>query len=40
MEEEELIEKLDIELEKLRSYAMTDEEVFIVKKAYELLSNK
>ena len=37
MNEDQLIDKIDKDLEWKRGYAMTDEEVYIVKRAYQLL---
>ena len=37
MNEDELIDKIDKDLEWKRGYAMTDEEVYIVKRTYQLL---
>jgi hypothetical protein len=37
MNEDQLIDKIDKDLEWNRGYAMTDEEVYIVKRAYQLL---
>jgi hypothetical protein len=39
MNEDQLIDKIDKDLEIKRGYAMTDEEVYIVKKSYELINN-
>lgn len=38
--EDQLIDKIDKDLEIKRGYAMTDEEVYIVKKSYELINNQ
>ena len=38
--EDKLIDKIDKDLEIKRGYAMTDEEVYIVKKSYELINNQ
>jgi len=37
--EDQLIDKIDADLEWKRGYAMTDEEVYIVKRTYQLLTN-
>jgi hypothetical protein len=37
MNEDQLIDKIDKDLEWKRGYGMTDEEVYIVKRAYQLL---
>lgn len=37
MSEDQLIDKIDADLEWKRGYSMTDEEVYIVKRAYQLL---
>ena len=37
MNEDQLIDKIDADLEWKRGYAMTDEEVYIVKRVYQLL---
>ena len=39
MNEDQLIDKIDKDLEIKRGYAMTDEEVYIVNKSYELMNN-
>ena len=38
MSEEQLIDKIDADLERKRGYSMTDEEVYIVKRTYQLLN--
>ena len=38
MSEDQLIDKIDADLEWKRGYNMTDEEVYIVKRAYQLLN--
>jgi hypothetical protein len=38
MNEDELIDKIDKDLEWKRGYSMTDEEVYIVKRTYQLLN--
>lgn len=40
MNEDKLIDAIDKDLEIKRGYAMTDEEVYIVKKSYELINNQ
>ena len=39
MNEDQLIDKIDTDLECKRGYSMTDEEVYIVKRVYQLLNN-
>ena len=39
MNEEQLIDKIDADLEWKRGYGMTDGEVYIVKRTYQLLTN-
>ena len=38
--EDQLIDKIDKDLEIKRGYAMTDEEVYIVKRTYELMNKQ